>query len=46
MVIDEVKLGIVNYQDKIYTAIREIYDTGEWKLVFVNEQERIIILTH
>ncbi|MFT9847676.1 hypothetical protein [Aneurinibacillus sp. REN35] len=38
-------LGEVEYQGEIYTAVRVI-DDDIWKLIFVNGEESIIMLTH
>ncbi|GED17610.1 hypothetical protein AMI01nite_56010 [Aneurinibacillus migulanus] len=46
MVNCSVILGEISYQGKTYTAIREIHHDGVWKLVFVKDNERILMLIH
>ncbi|ERI07442.1 hypothetical protein [Aneurinibacillus aneurinilyticus] len=41
-----VVLGDIAYRGETYTAIREIYHDGVWKLVFIKENERIVMLVY
>ncbi|SDJ51113.1 hypothetical protein SAMN04487909_11978 [Aneurinibacillus migulanus] len=46
MLICSVVLGKVSYYGETYTAIREIYHNGIWKLVFVKNNDRILMLVY
>lgn len=46
MLICSVVLGEVSYYGETYIAIREIYHDDIWKLVFVKDNDRILMLVY
>ncbi|MFT9846010.1 hypothetical protein [Aneurinibacillus sp. REN35] len=46
MIVCRIVLGEISYRGTLYTAIREVYEDGIWKLVLVNDNERIVLLVH
>ena len=42
----EVNLGQVDFYGEIATALREIYDNGEWKFVIMVENRRIVMMSY
>lgn len=39
-------LGEIDYYGKTCTAIREVYEDGSWRLVFVCENDRIVMMVY
>lgn len=43
---NKVNLGEINFHGEVGTLFREIYSNGDWKLVIMLNDKRIVMITY